>query len=71
MVTYRPELLLKLNSLINRYGSDEAFVANMHQWPRTIKDLVFNSQKLMTRFGLVGPVPSSIDDKTVKTGRES
>ena len=52
MATYRPELRLKLNSLVNRYGSDEAFVANMHQWPRTIRDLVFNSPELIERFGL-------------------
>jgi len=52
----KQELWLKLNSLVNRYGGDEGFVANMHQWPRTIRNLVFNSEKLMFRFGLAKPV---------------
>lgn len=52
MTTNRPELWCKFNSLVNKYGSDKEFVAHMYEWPRTIKELVFNSEKLMTRFRL-------------------
>jgi len=60
-MTYRPELRLKLNSLVNRYGGDEGFVANMHQWPRTVKALVFNSEELMVRFGLAEPIKEPVE----------
>jgi len=56
MYINRPELWSKLNSVRNRYGSDEEFVAHMHEWPRTVKKLVFNSPKLIIRFGLAEPV---------------
>ena len=51
--TNRSELLIKLNSLVNRYGGDEEFVAHMDEWPRTIKKLIFSSPKLMIRFKLI------------------
>ncbi|RLC82070.1 MAG: hypothetical protein DRJ03_19525 [Chloroflexi bacterium] len=70
MYMRRPELWLKLNSLVNRYGGDEGFVANMHLWPRTVRALVFNSEKLMIRFGLVEPIPDPVEDETVTIGRE-
>lgn len=70
MDTNRPELLLKLNSLINRYGGDEEFVAHMDQWPRTIRELVFSSPKLMVRFGLTEPPPDELDDAMANTGMD-
>jgi len=68
-MTYRPELWLKLNSLINRYGGDEGFVANMHQWPQTIRKLVFSSPKLMVRFGLTESPPDELDNAITDVGR--
>jgi len=57
MVTNRPELWQKLNSLLNHYGSDENFVAHMGEWPRTVKKLIYSSEKLMLKFGLVELLP--------------
>lgn len=50
--TNQSKLLEKLNALVNRYGGDVEFVANMDKWPKTIKKFVFGSPKLMARFGL-------------------
>ncbi len=52
MGTFRPELHTKLESLVVRYGGDENFVIHIHNWPKTIKKLVFSSPELMVRFGL-------------------
>jgi len=67
-MTYRTELRLKLNSLVNRYGGDAGFVANMHQWPRTVKALVYNSNELMIRFGLMEPTSDPVEDETTVIG---
>jgi hypothetical protein len=65
MYLNRPELWAKLNSLINRYGGRENFVAHMDEWPRTIKELVFSSEKLIIRLGLAEPIPDPLDDEKV------
>lgn len=61
------ELLMKLQSLINRYRGAENFVSMMDEWPKTIKELVFNSTSLMIRLGMLMPLdyyklPTSIDN---------
>lgn len=68
MATHRPELFLKLNSLVNRYGSDEEFVAHMDEWPRTVKELICGSIKLMIRFKLVESIPDPSEDEMVIIG---
>lgn len=68
--TFRPELYAKMDSLINRYGSDENFVAHMHEWPRTIKELIYNSMELMVRFKLVEPIPDHLNDEEAFIGME-
>ncbi len=51
------ELQQRLNALVNRYGSIEEFVRHIDDWPRTIKELIYNSQELMVHFGLVELIP--------------
>jgi len=53
MPTNRPELWDKLNALVNKYGGVEGFVAHMDEWPRTIREMVFGSTKLMEKFGMI------------------
>ena len=50
------ELMLKLQSLINRYRGAENFVYMMDEWPKTIRTLVFNSTPLMIRLGMLMPL---------------
>ena len=57
MCLNRPELWQKLNSLRNSYKNDEAFVANIETWPRTIKKLVYGSEELMINLGMLELVP--------------
>ena len=70
MAKYRPELLSKLNSLINRYGGDKEFVAHIDEWPKTIHEMIFNSEKLMIRLGLLELIPDPLDDETIPIGME-
>lgn len=65
--TFRPELYLKMNALINHYGKDEEFVKHMNEWPRTIKELVYSSMNLMIRFKLVELIP---EDEELFIGME-
>lgn len=65
MFDNRPELLLKLNSLINRYGGDKEFTAHVDEWPRTIKDLIYSSKRLMLRFGLICLIPDYNEDEFI------
>lgn len=58
----RPELWAKLNSLVNYYGSDENFVNHLHEWPRTVKQLIYSSEKLMLRFKLVELIPDPVEE---------
>lgn len=58
----RYELQQRLNSLVNHYGSIEKFVENMDEWPRTIKELIYGSTKLMVHFGLVELIPEQVDE---------
>jgi len=53
----RKELLLKLQSLINHYGDNENFIAHMDEWPKTIRRLVFDSEKLMAQLDMLAPIP--------------
>lgn len=50
------ELLMKLQSLINRYRGAENFIYMMDEWPKTIRTLVFNSTPLMIRLGMLMPL---------------
>ena len=59
---HRRELLDKLNSLLNHYGSNENFVAHMDEWPKTIKKLIYNSMELMVHFKLVELISDMDDD---------
>lgn len=70
MSTNRPELLSKLNSLVNRYGGDDAFVSRMDEWPKTIKDLIYGSEKLMLRFKLVELITDHVDEEELTVGME-
>lgn len=70
MSTNRYELMKKLNSLLNRYGSDEEFVKHMDEWPKTIKQLIYGSTKLMLRFGLIELIPDPLDDSEIFIGME-
>ena len=47
---------MKLQSLINRYRGAENFVHMMDEWPKTIRELVFNSKPLMIRLGMLMPL---------------
>jgi hypothetical protein len=55
----------KLNSLVNRYGSDEKFVEHIKEWPRTVKELIYSSMDLMIRFKLVELIPDPLDDDVI------
>lgn len=50
------ELLMKLQSLINRYRGAENFVHMMDEWPKTVRELVFSSTPLMIRLGMLMPL---------------
>jgi hypothetical protein len=56
MCRSKRELLMKLQSLINRYRGAENFVHMMDEWPKTIRELVFNSTPLMIRLGMLMPL---------------
>lgn len=58
----RPELIARLNSLVNHYGSDAKFASHVDKWPRTIRELIYNSMELMIRFKLVELIPDPMDD---------
>lgn len=63
MPTDKPELWRKLNALRNKYNNNETFVADMDKWPRTIRQLIFNSEKLMIHFELVELIPDLVDEE--------
>lgn len=60
---FRLELCQKLNSLVNRYGGDKNFVAHMDEWPKTVKELIYSSEKLMIRFKLIELIPEPPEDE--------
>lgn len=62
MYTERRELWQKLNALVNHYGSDENFVSHIDEWPRTIKELIYSSNKLMIRFKLIELISRPLND---------
>lgn len=62
MSSKKPELLAKLNSLLNHYGNNKNFVEHMDEWPRTIKELIYSSMELMIRFKLVELIPKNEED---------
>lgn len=66
----RPELWEKFNSLINHYGSDENFVAHMDEWPKTVRELIYSSTRLMIRFKLIELIPDPLDDEETFIGME-
>lgn len=47
----RLELYRKLDSWVNRCGGDRAFANRINEVPRTVRELVYSSEKLMKRFG--------------------
>ncbi len=51
--TIRPELYQKLNSWVNKLGGDSAFADRIHEVPRTVRELVYETPELMKRFGLL------------------
>lgn len=59
----RPELYAKLNSLINKYGGDESIKLHIDELPNTVKELIFNSEELLIRFGLVEHIIDLEKDK--------
>ncbi len=65
MKTNRPELLRKLNSIVNRYGGDENFVSHIDEWPKTVKELIYSSTELMIRFRLVELIPEPCNSEDV------
>ncbi|KKN91191.1 hypothetical protein LCGC14_0220570 [marine sediment metagenome] len=65
-----PELHRKLNSLVNRCGGDENFVALMDEWPRTIKELIYGSEELMIRFRLLELIPDQPYDYESSVGMD-
>ena len=56
MCRSKRELLMKLQSLINRYRGAENFVQMMDEWPKTIRTLVLSSTPLMIRLGMLMPL---------------
>jgi hypothetical protein len=70
MYLNRPQLWEKLNSLVNHYGGDENFIKHMDEWPKTVKELIYSSEKLMIRFKLIELIPDLIDDEDVIIGME-
>ena len=63
MSTNRPELWRKFNSLRNRYGNNANFVAHMDDWPKTIRELVYGSERLMIHLGMLEPLPDHVDEE--------
>lgn len=55
----------KLWALVNRYGSVENFIAHMDEWPRTIKKLINESEKLKVKLGLVCPLPEQDNEEFI------
>ena len=53
--TFRPEVYLKLDSWVNRCGGDRAFASRIHEMPKTVRELVLSTPKLMERFGFCPP----------------
>lgn len=70
MKTNQPELWQKLNSLVNKYGSDENFVKHIDESPRTIKELIYSSINLMIRFKLAELIPDPLEDEDLIIGTE-
>ena len=60
------DLMLKLQSLINRYRGAENFVYMMDEWPKTIRTLVFSSTPLMIRLGMLMPIKNEESDETTE-----
>lgn len=59
----KKQIWAKMNSVRNRYGSDEDFILHMDEWPRTVKELIYGSEELMIRFGLVELLPGPFEGK--------
>lgn len=55
----KQELWKRLNSLVNKYGGDDAFVSRMDEWPKTIKEMIYGSEELMLRFKLIGLISNA------------
>lgn len=53
--TFRPEVYLKLESWVNKCGGDRAFANRIDEVPRTVRELIFATPKLMERFGFTMP----------------
>lgn len=53
--TFRPEVYLKLESWVNRFGGDRAFSNRINEAPRTVRELVYSDPELMQRFGFSPP----------------
>lgn len=64
------QILAKLNSLRNCYSNNEDFIAAMDTWPKTIRKLIYRSEKLMLRFELIELIPDPIEDENVFIGME-
>ena len=57
MTKNETQILMKMNSFRNRYSNNEDFIADMNNWPKTVRRLIFSNEKLMVYFGLVELVP--------------
>ncbi len=66
MCRSKRELLMKLQSLINRYRGADNFVHMMDEWPKTIRTLVFSSTPLMIRLGMLIPIREEESDETTQ-----
>ena len=70
MKTNRSELLAKMESLVNKCGGDDEVVKHIDEWPKTIRQLVYDSKELMIRFRLLEVIPDPLYDEEKFTGLE-
>lgn len=49
--TFRPEVYQKLESWVNKLGGDRVFAKRIYEVPRTVRELIAATPKLMQRFG--------------------
>lgn len=70
MKTNRYELLAKMESMVNRNGGDSNVTKYIDEWPKTIRQLIYSSETLMIRFGLIERIPDPLYDEEKFTGLE-
>lgn len=61
----KEQIWARMNSIRNHYKNDKDFILHMDEWPKTVKKLIYNSEKLMIRFGLIELIPNPPDDEEI------